>query len=78
MGATVYVCSDQTDQSCKECGKYNTYVGRKQWAVTSCGDGNGINGRFVKVVSAADQVLQIAEVEIFANGEQFLFTDSSQ
>ena len=70
MGATVYVCSDATDQSCKECGKYNDYVGLKQWAVMSCGDGNGINGRFVKVVSA-DQVLQITEVEIYANGSHF-------
>ena len=67
----MYVCSDESTESCKECGKYNDYVGRKQWAVMPCDNGDGINGRYVKVASAANQVLQITEVEIYANGKKF-------
>ena len=66
MSAKVFVCTDETDQSCQKCGTFNEFVGKKEWGVVSC-SGDGIQGRFVKVMSAATTVLQITQIEIFGN-----------
>ena len=73
MGAKVYVCADKNDNTCQECGAFNDSVGDGEWAAMSCGDGNGILGRFVKVLSA-NFVLQITEIKILHNGMQVLLS----
>ena len=69
MGAKVFVCTDGNDNTCQECGTFNDPVANGEWVAMPCGDGNGILGRFVKVLSAA-HALQITEIEIISNGTE--------
>ena len=66
-GNVVYVCSGETDSTCKECDKVVERVSQKQWAAIECNGGTGIQGSYVKV-AATDSYLQLTEVEIYANG----------
>ena len=68
MGNVVYVCLDETHESCKECGTFVEPVGKKEWGKMTCGDRGGIKGRYVKV-AATSSYLQITEIEIYGRGK---------
>ena len=70
MGAKVFVCPGGYGNICRLCGTFFDPVGNGEWGAMPCGDGNGILGRFVKIVSVLGHSLQIAEIKIFSNGTE--------
>ena len=66
----VYVCTDETDASCVECGKITESIGRSEWATVKCSGDNGINGCFVKV-QAPTSMLQIAQIQVYTASKYY-------
>merc|ERR1719414_2922575 len=62
-GNVVYVCADQSDSSCKECGRVTTKIGRSGWAEIRC----SLRGSVVKV-AATSSYLMIAEIRCSLRG----------
>merc|ERR1719240_2323886 len=62
-GNVVYVCADENDSSCQECGRITGSIGKSAWVQIDC----SIRGTIVKV-AATNSMLQIAEIEIFSDG----------
>ena len=69
-GNVVYVCADNNDHSCHECGRVEQRIYEKEWAEIKCAGGNGIYGTVVKV-AATNSYLQIAEIKIYCHCEFF-------
>ena len=67
MGNVVYVCADEKDSSCQACGTFVEPVGEKQWGEMTCGNSDGIIGKYVKV-AATNSYLQITEIQIYGSG----------
>ena len=67
-GDVVFVCADDTDESCAQCGAITHAVGKKQWVAIDCGGKEGLAGRVVKI-AATNSYLQLTEVKIFADRE---------
>ena len=66
----IFVCTNESEVSCEECGRIVEPVGEGQWVNVSCGDSDGIEGRYVSV-TASTSYLQIAEVQIYTTGLYF-------
>ena len=66
VNSKVFVCEDETDDSCQECGTFTDPVGQQEWGDMACGGGDTIQGSVVKVL-AANAYLQITEVEIYGS-----------
>ena len=67
-GNEVSVCHD-LKTSCLTCERIITEpVETSQWVTVECNGAAGIRGKYVKVTDT-DSFLQIAEIEIYVNGE---------